>query len=89
MSEEPTFQSIKITLSEEALRILDVLRKKGSFRSNSMTVEETIRALHDILRNVEIAEMRAEGKSPVPDHLKLEAARDIAIRLARFRIVEE
>ena len=88
MSEEPSFQSIKITLSEEVHRILDVLRKWGSFRSYSMTIEESIRALYDVLETVKVMEIRAEGKQPIPDNLKIEAARDIAVRLSRFTIVE-
>ena len=82
--EEVSFRSIKITLSEEALDKLELLKLTGSFRSYSMTIEETIRGLFDVLKELYIAEYRAKGEKPIPDELKLEAAKNIAVRLYRF-----
>lgn len=36
----------KLTFSEEALEMMEELRKAGSFRSLSQTVEEIVRGLH-------------------------------------------
>ena len=52
MSEETPFKSIKITLSEEAIRKLSGLRKGGSFRSDSATIEECIRTTFDISEDI-------------------------------------
>jgi len=49
MVKESPFKSIRITLSEDAIVMLDGLKRSGKFRSYSAAVEETIRTLHDLL----------------------------------------
>lgn len=83
-SPEVCFKSIKVTLSEEALMLLDELKKAGSFRSNSMTIEESIRAVHDIMAYLMAAIDQAKHGKPIPTEARLTLARDITIRLARF-----
>lgn len=88
MSEdEVPFKSIKITLSDEALDLLDKIKKLGSFRTTSMTVEEIIRAFHDVVTKIWLAEKWAadKGKTPIPADERLKVAEYIAVRLTRFR----
>lgn len=83
--EEVPFKSIKITLSEEALRVLSVLRKRGSFRSNSMTVEECLRAIFDITVDFAArARVYAKKGEDIPQVEEQRALRSYLLRLARF-----
>lgn len=83
--EEVPFKSMKITLSEEALDMLAILRKKGYFRSNSMTIEECIRAIHDISGDIRAHIVYYKGKGEqVPPAEQLSAYKRYALRLARF-----
>jgi hypothetical protein len=82
--EQVPFKSIKITLSEEALMLLEELKTAGSFRSNSMTIEESIRAFHYIVAQVRWATGRAKNGKPIPEQIRITLARDIGVRLARF-----
>ena len=51
MSEEE-FKSIRITLSHEAFDRLEKIMKGAKFRSNSSTIEECIRVLYDIMKDI-------------------------------------
>ena len=89
MSEEVPFKSIKITLSEEALRMLGNLRKRGSFRSNSMTIEECIRALHELSDDLGgIFQKSIDEDKPIPNEERRSAFKRYALRLARFVVVK-
>ena len=80
MSEE--FKSIRITLSEEAFDRMEEIMKKASFRSYSSTVEECIRAIYDVIRDLNRV-MGTEGKLHTPTELAYEY-KTIATRLSRF-----
>jgi len=89
MSEEIAFKSIKITLSEEALRRLSKLRKGGSFRSDSATIEECIRTVYD--NNVDImgeltiwAEKNKIKKEKMSIGDQVALLKRAALRVARF-----
>ena len=89
MSEETPFKSIKITLSEEAIRKLSGLRKGGSFRSDSATIEECIRTTFDISEDIfselEIWNEKNKGKKKVmPIALQAELLKRVGMRLDRF-----
>jgi hypothetical protein len=94
MSQEVPFRSVKITLSEEALDRLASLRFIGSFRSDSATIEECIRAVHDIAEDLCLeldrqAKARLGSKSfketeVIPLDMQAEQLRRIGFRLARF-----
>jgi Arc/MetJ-type ribon-helix-helix transcriptional regulator len=85
MSEETPFKSIKITLSEEALDILAELRKKGYFRSDSMTIEESIRALFAMSNEMEghMLFLARKKRSASPQEAT-EWLKSLTTRLARF-----
>jgi hypothetical protein len=84
--EEVPFKTLKITMSEEAFNILESLRISGSFRSYSMTIEESIRSLFDILKEIYVVEYTAKSQKPIPDQLKLEFIKHIVIRLYRYNL---
>jgi len=86
MSEELPFKSIKITLSEEALDMLEEIKRRGCFRSYSMAIEESIRALFDVLNDLDLGMRHAKDGKPIPDEKKLEVVRDVAVRLSRFSV---
>ncbi len=52
MSEEPEFKPIRITLSEEAMGRLEKIMNEASFRSYSSAIEECIRVVDDISRDI-------------------------------------
>jgi len=83
--EEVPFKSMKITISEEAMDMLDRLRIAGAFRSYSMTVEEIIRGLYDvaveIAAGIREAADRNERLSPNEQAIALQR---IGLRLKRF-----
>ena len=82
--QEVPFRSMKITLSEQAIDLLDDLKKRGRYRSYSMAIEEVIRAMYGVVQDIEVADILGKGKTPIPEDLKLQAFRDIVIRLYRF-----
>jgi len=85
MSEEVPFKSIRVTLSEEAVRILEDLRQRGYFRSDSMTIEECIRAVYAISNDMgAVASMQRGKGEKVPVTEQLEGYRRVVMRLARF-----
>ena len=93
MSEEVPFRSIKVTLSEEALGRLAEMRLTGSFRSDSATVEECIRAIYDVAQDICLeldrqAKIRLRSKEKanevMPLGMQAEELRRIAFRLDRF-----
>ena len=49
MSEEQPFKSMRITLSDEALSRLEVIKQRGRFRSYSGAIEEIIRAIFNLM----------------------------------------
>ena len=48
MNKERPFKSIRISLSDDAVVMLEGLKKSGQFRSYSSTIEEAIRTLHEL-----------------------------------------
>jgi Arc/MetJ-type ribon-helix-helix transcriptional regulator len=42
------FKNMRITLSDDAVVMLEGLKKNGRFRSYSATIEEAIRTLHEL-----------------------------------------
>ena len=84
MSEEAPFKSMKVTLSEAAIDMLELIKKDGYFRSYSTAVEESIRTIFFLrLRLTWIKSQMAHGK-PVHDKLKVQALNEIVIRATRF-----
>lgn len=53
VDEEEPFRKIRLTLSEDAIEKLGILRKRGYFRSDSMTVEESIRTIYAVLTDID------------------------------------
>lgn len=49
MNKKKPFKSLRITLSDDAVVMLDGLKKSGKFRSHSATIEEAIRTLHELV----------------------------------------
>lgn len=61
MSEE-RFKSLRITLSDEALARLKRIKERGRFRSYSSAIEETIRAMFELMPIYSTAIKRRERK---------------------------
>lgn len=83
MSEE--FKPVRITLSEEAFNQMDDIMKNAAFRSYSSTIEECIRATHDIIEEVHIV-AGSRGDSlvkPTVDQC-IESLNRIIMRMSRF-----
>ncbi|MDH5448632.1 MAG: hypothetical protein OEX01_06495 [Candidatus Bathyarchaeota archaeon] len=85
MSEETPFKSIKITLSEEALDMLAILRKKGYFRSDSMAIEESIRTVYAVSGDLEgmLLYLGEEKRGASPQEMS-EWLRRVTHRVTRF-----
>ena len=89
MSEEKPFTSMRITLSDEAIRKLGVIRKRGRFRSNSGTIEEVIRAIFELIPIYEtVAETIRDKETLSPDVLQMMVDRSMAY-LYRFALLRE
>lgn len=86
MAEEVPFISMKITLSEEAIKRLAELRQRGSFRSDSATIEECIRAVFDVAMDIclELDRALATNQFPMPLGLQAEAFRRTVLKIGRF-----
>ena len=86
MTKEVPFKSIRITLSEEAIRMLGSLRYVGTFRSDSMTVEECIRTIYDVAEELSASMQRAadKGEKPIPPLEQAIILQRIGLRLKRF-----
>ena len=83
--EEPSFKSLRITLSEEALRRLDQVMKEAAFRSSSSTVEECIRVVYEIMRDLKAQEefSRKRGGEFSDEEMRDTFLR-LTARMARF-----
>ena len=85
MSEETPFRSIKITLSEEALARLDFIVKQASFRSYSSGIEECIRAIYDLTKEVwSVTGQPEEPYVSASKDMESEAFKRITMRMSRF-----
>ena len=83
--EEVPFRSMKITLSEEAVDMLDTLRKRGAFRSYSMTIEECIRAIDAVTTDLAaLWSIYSPPEKQFPSRVLMEAFRRYSMRLMRF-----
>lgn len=91
MSEEVPFKSIKITLSEDAIEKLAKLRQRGSFRSDSATIEECVRVIYDISSDlfIEIDSVLARNLKQMPLETQAELLKRIGIRIQRFGIITQ
>ena len=85
VDEEEPFRKIRLTLSEDAIEKIGTLKSEGYFRSDSMTVEECIRAIYDIVEDLKVSS-GASRKKPIliDDQTASEIFGRIAIRLSRF-----
>lgn len=83
MSEE--FKATRITLSEEARERLEKIMKSASFRSNSAAIEECIRVVWDIMKDIWTVsgESNAPNKEYTRDQAVL-AFETITTRMTRF-----
>jgi len=82
---ELPFKSIKITLSSEALARLDYIVKQASFRSYSSGVEECIRAIYDLVQEVEAVVGANEQPITTPTIDEVTRAFErIGMRMTRF-----
>jgi Arc/MetJ-type ribon-helix-helix transcriptional regulator len=89
MTEEVPFRSMKITLSEEALNMLESLRMTGSFRSSSMTIEECVRTIYDITRDITaLTNIHRKNQKSFSNEVMLEAFRRYMLRLGRFYLAQ-
>lgn len=83
--EEVPFKSVKVTLSEEAIRMLGTLRYRGAFRSDSMTVEECIRRMYDICEDIgELLQLGEDRGEKLTSEEQAVALQRIGIRVKRF-----
>lgn len=88
--EEVPFKSMKITLSEEAIRLLAALRHKGSYRSDSATIEDCIRAIYDVSLDIATEVGSAlKGKRSMSIIEIRELTRRISVRISRFIPLDE
>ena len=89
MAEEVPFTPLKITLSEEATKRLAELRLRGSFRSDSATIEECIRVIHEVSNDMSYELDNALGKNqlPMPLFVQAELLKRILQRIARFGFI--
>ena len=84
MSEETPFQSMRITLSDDAVTKLEFIKEKGRFRSYSNAIEEIIRVMYELIPIYTIVyETRGRKKKFTYDALELIIDRSIAY-LYRF-----
>lgn len=85
MSEEPEFKSMRITLSDEAYTRLEELMKKAMFRSYSSTVEECIRAVYDLMTEINTATRTPDNQfRKMNSQMKAEGFSRFVIRMSRF-----
>lgn len=89
MSEETPFKSLKITLSEEAIDKLAELKQGGAFRSDSATIEESIRVtyaiMEDFLSEISRGDKDKNGQlKPLSLELQAEMLRRVLLRVSRF-----
>jgi len=83
MSEE--FKPVRITLSEEAFDRMDKIMKDAKFRSYSSTIEECIRAISDIIKEIHIIAGERGAPEVYPsDQECIDSLNRIAMRMHRF-----
>jgi hypothetical protein len=85
MSEDVPFKSTKITLSDEALEKLAVLKQGGGFHSDSATIEECIRAVYGMFEDT-ISELERSRKDNAGEVQTMELGRQ-AEMLRRFLLM--
>ena len=82
---ELPFKSIKITLSSEALHRLDYITKQASFRSYSSGIEECVRVVYDLIREIySVAGDTSQSTITLSEENEAEAFKRILMRMARF-----
>jgi len=89
MREEKPFQSVRITLSDDAMIMLDGLTNSGKFRSRSATIEEAIRTLHELVAEYYTSSYRLslykqQGGEKIPSSELVDIAYTMLIRIGRF-----
>ena len=71
MPEDVPFKSMSITLSDEALEKLALLKQGGAFGSDSATIEECIRAVYgmfeDTISEIDRAQKNNDGQVKTMD----------------------
>jgi len=83
MSEE--FKPIRITLSEEAFDRLDRIMKDASFRNHSSAIEECIRAIFDIIDEIQVvAGKRGDPSVEIKEKDLRDSMMRITMRMYRF-----
>lgn len=83
MSEE--FKPVRITLSQEAFDRMERIMKDAAFRSYSSTIEECIRVVFDIVREIEsTAGRKGDPEIDVPLEVRVESWNRILMRMGRF-----
>lgn len=83
MSEE--FKPVRITLSQEAFDRMEVIMRGAAFRSYSSTVEECIRVVFDIVKEIEsTAGKRRDRTINVPQRVRIDSWNRILMRMTRF-----
>ena len=83
MSEE--FKPIRITLSEEAFDRMEKIMTQANFRSYSSTIEECIRAVADIIREVYIVAGERDAPDVYPTDAEcMDSLNRIVMRMNRF-----
>jgi len=85
MTEEAPFKSVRVTLSAEAMAMVAELRRTGSFRSDSATIEECIRAVYDVYEDMQMmGRVAKQQERKVSINEQAESYRRHVIRLSRF-----
>ena len=85
MTEEVPFRSVRVTLSDEAMAMVAELRRTGSLRSDSATIEECIRAVYDVYEDMQMmGRVAKQQERKVSINEQAESYRRHVIRLSRF-----
>lgn len=84
MSEEE-FKSVRITLSEEAMKRLEMIMRDAAFRSYSSAIEECIRATFDVIEEIYIVAGDKNSPDVVPTTKEcIDSLSRIIMRMSRF-----
>ncbi len=82
---EDDFKSIRITLSQEAFDRLERIMEDAKFRSSSSTIEECIRVVFDLIREIYVIAGARDGPAVNPDRSQRSDSLDrVIMRMARF-----
>ena len=85
MSEEAELKSLRITLSEEAFDRLEQIMKDAKFRSYSSTVEECVRTIYDVMKDIRlIAGKTGPVGQTVTDQQRYELFTRVVTKMGRF-----